>query len=306
VSLHDEHLRTALRHAPDQDLAPSQSVRENVLAYAANAVKPTPAHWLKRSLNAFANWQVKTWQVAGMGTLASVLFVIVMVREQMPEEPVWAETDNKNLAQAEVAQSKAEMPATNAPEAYQEAPQVAERAAPIREEAKAKRSLATQQESVKDLAETTQLAATPELLKTPDMADAVEANQIPEEAVVATAPIPAPVEAGAKQSLSKARQATASEANEAQILEVLNIEALLKQGGEAIAKQDIASGNLWFLKIETEACENHSKLEAHDDVTNYKVLVICNSDDKVRSDLLQREVGDYNQTMRNWFQKNHK
>jgi hypothetical protein len=308
VNLHDEHLKTALRNAPDQDLAPSERVRESVLNYANNAVKPAPENWLKRGLSAFTNWRVKTWQVAGMGALASVLLVIVMVREQAPEEPVWAESDDKSIAQAEVAQSKAEAPAADAPVAYQAAPQVEEPAAPMRAEAKAKpditkRSLATEQAPAKELAETTQIAAAPELPKTAEVADAVEAVQAPEPAVVAAAPEPAPpAELETKKSLSRARQATAGAVNEAPMSQALNIDTLLKQGGEATAKQDIAVGNLQILKFETQACEKPSKLEAHDADTNYKVMAICDSEYKTQGELLQREVDAYNQTMRNWRQ----
>jgi len=315
VSLHDRHLQTALRHAPDQDLAPSQRVRENVLKYAVNAVKPAPENWLNRSLSTLANWRVRAWQVAGMGVLASVLLVIVMLREQMSGEPVWVETDNKSVAQAEVAKSKAEVSAAaNAPEAYQALPQVAERAAPMREEAKPsleKRDLATQEAPAKELAETTQIAAAPALPKTAEktseMADAVETIQAPEATVVAAAPAPAPpAEVEAKQGLAKAKQASGSVTNEASMAQALNIETLLKQGGEATAKQDIAAGNLQILKLETEACEKPSKLEVLDADTNYKVQVICDLDDKARSEQLQREVDAYNQTMRSWQQKKSK
>lgn len=317
MSLHDEHLQTALRHSPDQDLAPSQSVRESILNYANNAIKPAPENWLRRSLNAFANWHLKTWQVTGMGALASMLLVIVMVREQAPEEPVWVESDNKSVAQTEVSQSKAEKPAANAPEVYQAPPELAERAAPMREEAKAKpslekRELATQESPAKESTETTQLASALELPKTADMADAAEAVQASEAAVVAAAPKPKPpVELEANKSLSRARQANVGAVNEApmsdaQISQALNIGALLKQGGEATAKQDIAAGNLRVLKIETQACDIATKHEAHDVDINYNVMVICDADNKARSEQLQREVNAYNQTMRNWHQTHQK
>jgi hypothetical protein len=90
--------------------------------------------------------------------------------------------------------------------------------------------------------------------------------------------------------------------SEAPMSQALNIDTLLKQGGEATAKQDIAAGNLRIVKIEKEACERPHKFEAHDVDTNYKVLVICDSDDKARRELSQREVNAYNQTMRNWHQ----
>jgi len=313
VSLHDEHLKTALRYSPDQDLAPSQSVQESVLNYANNAIKPAPENWLRRSLNAFANWHLKTWQVTGMGALASMLLVIVMVREQAPEEPVWVESDNKSVAQTEVSQSKAKTPAANAPKVYQAPPEPAERAASMREEAKAKpslekRDLATQESPAKELAETTQIVSAPELPKTADMANAAEAVQAPEAALVAAAPKPTPpVELEANKSLSRARQANVGAVNEApmsdaQMSQALNIGALLKQGGEATAKQDIAVGNLRVLKIETQACDIATKHEAHDEDKNYNVIVICDADNKALSEQLQREVNAYNQTMRNWHQ----
>ena len=121
MSLRDEYLQQALRHAPDQALAPSSKVRERVLDYAENAVKPKPASWLKRCLNAPQAWRVSSWQVAGMGAIASVLLVMVMVREQLPDESIWVKPEVKDVAKNDmekgnVAQNKIETPVTSAPQ----------------------------------------------------------------------------------------------------------------------------------------------------------------------------------------------
>ncbi len=303
MSLRDEHLQQALRHAPDQALAPSRKVRENVLGYAASAVKPKPANWLKRCLNTFDAWRVASWQVAGMGAIASVLLVLVMVREQLPDESIWVKSEVKD-----VARNRVEAPAANAPEQDKlEAPARSEGP-----QAKAKRSSPAEGAPTKKLAETNtsvSASAAPELADKAN--DAVAADKVPETVVTAPAP-------EVKQVLSKTAPASAPavsgmatyEVPIAHTLITALIKALIKEGGEAVAKKDIEAGNLRILKIEALECGKTGKHESSfDALTNYKVVVleVCRSEgeasnDKASSALLQREVGAYNQTMLNWYQ----
>jgi len=320
VSLHDpnfatdKHLQTALRHAPDQDLAPSESVRESILNYANNAVKPAPENWLKRGLSTFTNWRVKTWQVAGMGALASVLLVIVMVRKQAPEEPVWAESTVGDLAQNKVESRAAATPESYEQEAakrevspsavapaQQNTPMLMERTEPKAKDALTKEVVPAEAVPAKQLAEKTEMAASPPVMK--DKAEVTAAAEAPEAAVVAAVPASVPstlntTSAEADTQLGRAKTAPAMRRLDAKNDSIS--EKLINQGGATLAKQDITVGNFRLLKLEIESCDKLAKQDMYDAATNYKVEVInaCELD----ANLLQSEVAVYNQTMLNWHQ----
>lgn len=320
MSLHDQnfatdkHLQTALRHAPDQDLAPSERVRESILNYANHAVKPAPKNWLKRALSSFASWHVKSWQVAGMGALASMLLVIVMVREQVPQVTIWAESTVGDLAQ-----NKTESPASATPESYeqeaakrevspsavapaqQNTPMPMERTEPKANDALTKEVIPAEETPAKPLAESTEMAASP-----PAMADKAEvsaAAEAPGVSVVAAAPASVP---STSNTTSVENDAEIGRAKTAPAMRRLaaktdaTAEKLLNQGGADLAKQDIAAGDFRLLKLEIESCEKLAKQDMYDAATSYKVEVInaCELD----ANLLQREVDSYNQTMLNWQQ----
>lgn len=306
MSLHDEHLKTALRHAPDQDLAPSQGVRESILNYANHAVKPAPENWLKKALSAFANWRVKSWQVAGMGALASVFLVVVMVRDQVPQETIWAESTVEDLAQNKSEATAAAIPerfeqeAANrevspsvAAPAQQNNPMRMERIEPKAKDALTKEVVPAEEAPAKPLAERTEMAASPPVIA--DKADVTAAAEAPEAAVVAAAPA-----SSAETDAEIGRAKTAPAMRKLATKNDGVIEKLLTQGGADLAKQDIAVGNLRILKLEMASCDKLAKHEMRDATTNYKVEVInaCELD----TNLLQREVDAYNQTMLNWQQ----
>lgn len=349
MSLHDpnfatdKHLQTALRHAPDQDLAPSQSVRDNVLAYATNVVKQAPENLLKRSFNAFVslhlkNWNVKAWQVASMGALASVLLVMVMVREQAPQESIWAESKVGDLAQ-----NKVESPDEIEQKNYQlkehqseinrsaEAPELqnvpmrtegsmARKSPEVRQSQKKSENLKPEAKSglpaievpTKQLAETSADKAeavetlNAQVAEAPDTAVEAAAPSVP---VASSAPVGAsasvvPTEADAQLASSKRATASEHSMRNAVIDHDAIVEKLLTLGGDNLAKQDIAAGNYHVLKLDTEACEKLGKHESHEAETNYKVVVLalCGKDNTARAALLQTEVGSYNKVMRNWQQ----
>ena len=317
MSLHDpnfatdKHLQTALRNAPDHDLAPSERVRESILNYANHAVKPASENWLKRALSAFANWRVNSWQVAGMGALASVFLIIVMVRDQVPQETIWAESTVGDLAQNKVESPKAlesiqmkqdagqrETSRSAAASAQQNTPMRMESTAPeaksalTKEVAPAEVVLA-EEAPAKPLAETTEMAASPSA-----MADKAEVTVVA-EAPEAAAPVSAPA-SSAEKDAQLGSSKTAAAARSMVIKHDSIAEQLIKQGGEVLAKQDIAAGNLRILKVETVTCENLGKHDLHDAVTHYQLVLLNACDLDVNK--LQSEVGVYNQTMLNWRQ----
>ena len=88
----DAHLQKALRHAPDNDIAPSASTQKAVLDYAENALKlgqkPHAESWLTRLKKAINAWQLPRWQMAGMGSLAASLLVVVMIWHENSDDPL--------------------------------------------------------------------------------------------------------------------------------------------------------------------------------------------------------------------------
>ena len=102
MSLQDEHLRQALKNAPDHDLVPGDAVRKKVLDYAQQAAKAKHESWLRRCFNVLSKWRITSWQLVGMSTVASVMLVTVMLRQQLPEESVWLNSDAKDIAQTEM------------------------------------------------------------------------------------------------------------------------------------------------------------------------------------------------------------
>lgn len=87
MSLPDEHLQQALRHAPDRELAPDDTTRKAVLDYAAKALHQRKATWLQRCRLALTteHWHVARWQLAGMSSAIAVLLVVVFWRDRNVE-----------------------------------------------------------------------------------------------------------------------------------------------------------------------------------------------------------------------------
>ncbi|MGB7814791.1 MAG: hypothetical protein WBL28_00400 [Methylotenera sp.] len=104
MSLQDEHLQQALRHAPDSELEPSNIVRQQVLDYAAKAVEKKGNSLLNRCMNALNRWHVASWQLASMGSVAVALLVVVMIRLERPEDIVWEASAPVDRIQSKPAQ----------------------------------------------------------------------------------------------------------------------------------------------------------------------------------------------------------
>ena len=316
MSLRDEHLRHALQHAPDCELAPDAAVRKNVLNYAAKLAGPKPETWFKRLINILDGWRVTNWQLAGMSSVAVALLVMVMVREQVPDETIWQASPPK-----EVAQSKTVTPAASAPEQDKLATRQDEPArelgtaavasvekAPAHAEsmqAKAKSSLATDAVSQKKLAEKTEIASA-----APVLADKANVAVVEDKAPLASAMASAP-EVGSKQVLSKAAPASAPAISGIMVYVDPIAQALAKEGGVAMAKKDIEAGNLRMLKIiaaqectKTGQHESGKQESSVDVLTSYQIaeVEVCATDDKASSELLHREVDTYNQIMLHWYQ----
>ncbi|MFO1326641.1 MAG: hypothetical protein U1F56_04715 [Rubrivivax sp.] len=82
----DPHLQTALRHAPDRDLAPPPGLSERILAQARAAApvaaRPVPPGWVERCFG----WMSRPALAGALGSVLVAGFVGLMWREGPPPE----------------------------------------------------------------------------------------------------------------------------------------------------------------------------------------------------------------------------
>jgi hypothetical protein len=76
MSLHDEHLQQALRHAPDSEQMPDAATRNAVLAYADHVLKSHQKTWLSRLTDGLHEWHISSWQLASMGSVVVAVLVV--------------------------------------------------------------------------------------------------------------------------------------------------------------------------------------------------------------------------------------
>ncbi len=298
MSLHDEHLAKALKHAPDSDLAPSELVRKSVLNYAKQASQHPHGYWLAGLLS-----NIKNWQWVGMSSVAVALLAALMLREQLPEEPIWRESKVREAAQNSapapekaLKEERADMaaaPTTN----QEEAPA---RTAGTREKAKA-------EASATGMADKTVLAEAPEVVALPAPVQApaeqtpskqalakqdngvVAENTAKTEATGASAPASDAV-ASAEQTIATVEKSEAEKPAAAAKKSVTLVDAVAL--GVAKANQDIHAGVLRILVADWPADKS-----LVDETTGYRV--------ELAADLVPAELEAYNQTMRDWFKTQH-
>jgi hypothetical protein len=342
-NLKDEHLRKALQHAPDSDVAPSAFTRKTVLDYADKAAKTKPEvrqeSWLSRVKNMFNSWQIPRWQLTGMGSLAASLLVVVLIWHENPDDPMQVGTapdsaqneatfstapkPEPTLAQNELARNQlekdeasaqsaaapeaasAEMAATGVP-VSKHAPdnsqnktetKIAESAEPIEQKAKTAPQVAAIEQSadkpvVTSAPEAVVADAEKELSQRARAREQTDALAMP--APVPSAPVVAEVAPASVTSapvpMKKMSDAEKSEAgNNTDVTSTDLAIAISKQGGKALAKQDIQAGRLRILVLS-------KPVTTIDDETGYRIELLV--DDATNN--LATEVAEYNQTMRAW------
>ena len=287
MSLRDEHLQKALKHAPDSDLAPSEIVRKNVLNYANkvnNANKPSQrphGYWLAGLLSNIKNWP-KKWYFAGMGSVAVALLAVIMLREQLPQEPIWRESEVQDIAQNTAPPLEKLLKEEPVGAAEQAATVPTELPAPV---------LADKDNVV--------IAATPTVAAPEEIAAKVEsAASAPVEQTLAKQKKNADTESNDRLEASPANDAVASAEvksdSEKPAASARKSVALADIGakGAAKAKQDIQAGVLRILVAEWPADK-----ALLDDATGYRVEVLTG--------LEPEELAAYNQNMRDWHKSQH-
>jgi hypothetical protein len=292
LSLRDEHLQQALKHAPDSDLAPSELVRKNVLNYAKQASQHPHGYWLAGLLS-----NIKNWQWAGMSSVAVALLAALMLREQLPEEPIWSESKVREVAQnsapaPEIALKEERVDVAAAPASIQE--EAPARTAGAQEKAKVEASATTPELADKD---NVVVVAAPEVVAPPAplQASAEQALSKQDNGVVAenTAKIEAAPAASAPASDAVASAGQRSEA-EKPVAAAKKSVTLVDAGALGVAKanQDIHAGVLRILVADWPADKS-----LVDEATGYRV--------ELAADLVPAELDAYNQTMRDWFKTQH-
>lgn len=86
MSLQDQHLQQALKHAPDRDMVPNETTRATVLTYANNAVKRNHESWLKRIFSLLREWLGVSWHMTGVGSAVATVLVVVVFWHELPDD----------------------------------------------------------------------------------------------------------------------------------------------------------------------------------------------------------------------------
>jgi hypothetical protein len=310
LSLLDEHLAKALKHAPDSDLAPSETVRKSVLNYAKQASQyqflaspfSLSAKALSRMRKPHGHWlagllpNIKNWQWAGMGSVAVALLAVLMLREQLPEEPIWNESRVSEVAQntapaPEMVFKEERADTASAPASIQE--EVPARSAGVERKAKVESLAAVPALTDKDNV----AAAAPEVIAPPApvQAPAEQTSSKQDNGVVAenTAKIEATPAASAPASDAVASAEQRSEAEKLAAAAKKSV-TLVHAGSLGVAKanQDIHAGVLRILVADWPADK-----PLVDETTGYRV--------ELATDLVPAELEAYNQTMHDWFKTQH-
>ncbi|MFW5431873.1 MAG: hypothetical protein ACKE5M_03145 [Methylophilaceae bacterium] len=327
MSLQDEHLQQALKNAPDRDLAPSDAARKHILDYAQEAGQPRRVNIFKRCWNMLSAWRITSWQIVGMSTVASVMLVTVMLRQQLPQKSIWESSNEQEIAQVEELESAN----TNMPKQEELAmPSKASKEQTFSQSVdsglekrfedseaiksggsisnKAKNSVTVETKSVKKRKDKIEKPA----LDLSDKDDAVIAAPAP-------APAPAPAESRATSIAVVEADAVESaiESNDGKVAGATgrmessdaaskpslaarkqNLPAGESVSGKALAKQDIQAGNLRIL-FAGEVWPEDKPLV--DEETGFRIELTKNAPIQ----MLENEVEAYNQTMRDWYHANN-
>ncbi len=317
MSLQDEHLRQAIKHAPDRELTPSNATRNAVLAYADNALKQPRETWLTRISKVWYEWFGASWHITGIGSAVATVLVVVIFWHEMPDDSmrkVAASSDKTEVSEsAEVSavdgvtssEDKRVVTEANAEKISQK------KSTQVTAPRKEKSSLSAVPQAPAPILKESQapVAAAPAEASAPALQDNAVAQSAPAGMIsLPETAQPLPKVALDKSVTSSAKldarisKFTPSKEGVADLLVEINSE-----GGVVTANKDIQALRLRLLTLDEQsiqangACLPPSQHPVVIDITtgyNIETLRVCN----VSTSLLN-EVEAYNQTMRNWHAK---
>lgn len=312
MSLQDEHLKQALQSAPDRDLAPSDAVRQKVLDYAQNAATKQGG-WFTRCSHRFNAWQIKSWQLVGMSTIASVFLVTIMVLPQPPDDAVWMGASEQEIAQVEEVKRTT---ANSAPEIALVLPNNDELFSPTVDDGlesslgnstasepaasmskKAKKERPVKRKAIRAPVEKAEESASTvsDTKLAPAPAPSRPVATVEAEADMEEKTVVADKEVSSATSRMESRQAAAKPSPSAR----KNVSPLNnKTKGVSLAKKDIQAGNLRLLFVGGTWPEGKPLVDVE---TGFPAEAINNA----AAELTQAEMEAYNQIMRDWYRANH-
>lgn len=298
MSLQDEHLKQALQSAPDHDLAPSEAVRKKVFAHV-QATSTSKNNWLHRWFSG-----INHLQLAGVGTIASVVIVMLMIYPEAPDDSVWSDageadialTDDKALEKSEsimrsnqkVVEAKRQLSDQGVADKVtnQKAAPTPSSVAPTKKPEHLPKENARLKQAKK--------AVTTPIVEEPDH-DLADDEQMEADAAVAEVAISAEADGMAAETPIVAAAVPQNQANEKKAGALLNKRsALAPQSliGAALAKQDIANGRLRILMAANTWPEGQTNI---DEDTGFNIEL---------STMSAKEVAAYNAVVRNWHREN--
>jgi hypothetical protein len=317
MSLQDEHLRQAIKHAPDRELTPSNATRKAVLAYADNALRQARETWLTRLSNVWREWFGASWHFTGIGSAVATVLVVVIFWHEMPDDSmrkVAASSDKTEVSEsAEISAvdgvtssvDKRVVTEANAEKTVQK------KSAQVPAPRKEKSSLSVVPHAPAPILKESQapVAAAPAEASAPALQD----NAVTQSAPTGVISLPETAQSLPKVALDKS--VTSSAKFDARISKFMppkeGITDLLveinSEGGVVTANKDIQVLRLRLLALDQQSvqangtCLPPSQHPVVIDMTtgyNIETLRVCN----VSASLLD-EVEAYNQTMRNWHAK---
>ena len=289
MSLHDAHLQQALKHAPDNDVAPDATTRREVLNYAAKATRKKSQFALR------ALWKsMSGWPLAGLGSAMAVMLVMVVFWDKHTTQTTFDDVAPRQVAQAE----RSDAPVVPAPTTVAPQSVIVADAAPQKAKMQAQENQVIAEKNM-SAAKPALVAAAPVQLENKD--ETVASNETAAEKV-AIAPDAVPVleerantDAGKTDVLAKARVAGVVADSKPNLSEpakaVIPPDAVAeaRARGAANAANDIKAGILRILALSKPVDG-----EAIDALTGYRLEFI----QRPLTDALQAETDAYNQTMR--------
>jgi hypothetical protein len=310
MSLQDEHLRQAIKHAPDRELTPSNATRKAVLAYADNALRQARETWLTRLSNVWREW-FGTWHITGIGSAVATVLVVVIFWHEMPDDSMRkaaAPNEQTELSVVDGVTSSVDKRVVTEANAEKT---VQKKSVQVPAPRKEKSSLSVVPPAPAPILKEPQApaAAAPAEASAPALQD----NAVAQSAPAGMISLPETAQPLPKVALDKS--VTSSAKFDARISKLTppkeGIANLLveinSEGGVVTANKDIQALRLRLLALDQQsvqangACLPPIQHPVVIDMTtgyNIETLRVCN----VSASLLD-EVEAYNQTMRNWHAK---
>ena len=317
MSLQDEHLQQALKHAPDRELTPSDATRAAVLAYADSALQQDRETWLTRLSNIWREWFGTSWHITGIGSAVATVLVVVIFWHELPDDSMRkvAAPNEQTVASETVDISTADGVASYvdkraAAEASAENV-VQKKSARVTAPRKGKSSLPAVSQAPASLANEAKIPTAEASVPVP--APVIQDKAVEESVPAGMISLPEVAQRAPKAELEK--KAISSSKLDAMLpksvpqrSKLANLLVEINRGGGVVtANKDIQAMRLRLLALDVQSVQDkvvcapsivHPAVIDTKTGYNIETIGVCNP-----SASLLSEVEAYNQVMRNWHAK---